>query len=562
MFDVSLESSFFQAIADNNKATVYQMLQENPALANTSSVSSSVPLVFFLREDNCISPLLFAASKGLNDIIDLLVQANANLHFQDNEGQSVLHAAIRFGHVKTVDHLTRYYGLSLHQKNIHGFSPLMVALWAMQSEMALFLMQYYINEISVGERSNNAFANTISKLYQLTPFSESEILDDYNTVRFHDDKGFDALSLTQERWRQERANFKQKLMKMLDNQEEERTSAALVADMQRLKKALNNAGDAKSIELVLNEVLRSVYFATSSKAMLANEFNKIKKYEETKELFLLKQSLNTLLNEGDIFQLAEKLASLSTETLAKIIYWPDVIQILSQVDHSIVLNLAQHALENYSVDLLTKLLLEKLMTEQELMDLLEREPMEIHVNEDGYEEENESESEINQKLCAYLASALAQNSDATLTVDGNFAEFLPLIEKSRSGIHADLAQWLVIHHEMTLGSENPDQSHAALIFQQLLKLSDRDQSKMMMLRRFAEVVSQQGNGMRGQFEFAPTPFMLLLQLYGPKEMLAQEVPASDKRKEAFFPSLQAHKQESILQPSENGPTKGKNKPPF
>lgn len=75
-----------------------------------------------------------------------------------------------------------------------------------------------------------------------------------------------------------------------------------------------------------------------------------------------------------------------------------------------------------------------------------------------------------------------------------------------------------MHHQIHLGLEDASVQDKALsnkmVFSELLKLSDRDHSKIIMLQRFGEIVSKTGKGFNGEYSGLKTPFLLLLEMFG------------------------------------------------
>jgi ankyrin repeat protein len=97
----------------------------------------------------------------------LLVLHGANFSIRDNENHTALFHAIQHGQIHTVDFLLKNYSqhINLQERNIHCFSPLMCALWAMQPYMAIHLLVYYGDSIHIEECTNNAFKQTYDVIY-------------------------------------------------------------------------------------------------------------------------------------------------------------------------------------------------------------------------------------------------------------------------------------------------------------------------------------------------------------------------------------------------------------
>ncbi len=511
MINAYFSSAFIDAIKHGETQKVYAMLKEAPALANIL-VDDNSPLVFTLR-DNKISALMLAARLGHNDIIDLLCQFGVDVNFCDEEGQNALLDAVRFGKIKTVDHLVHYYGLDLKHRNIHGFSALMCSLWAMQSDMALFLLEYYAFDLNLEEQSHNAFANTINQIYQLKDYDQNQVIADYNSGMINlFDEGLKAKDLLNETWRRAKVRLKAKLNRMLDNQLQESPSYQDSNFFRNLKNRLNASPTTLVIDEVISEIKTCGLFAHSSKAALRQDLEQIKQLESVDQLLAKAKTLQDFLMEGAFFEAVQYIKSLKVSEIERVIQWNSVSSLLSapSISPLFIKHLFEFALQHHSVGILTKLLSLRLVNVDEVIATL---------TEDKDEE---------YTVFCYLSLTLAKQSDATLIVQNNFEAFEPKIE-SLSGHYADMAQWLQIHHQMSSFSQIEEASeekkqqlieqkvnYVKSVFSRLLQLSDRDHDKIVMLRHFAESVCQKGGGFSGHFSQYKTPFLLLLEMYGEK----------------------------------------------
>lgn len=538
MLDFSKETLFFSAIAQGSTNQVYQMLVTDPGLANSISNTSYQALAFTLSQKNSISALMLAASLGYNDIIDILVKFNANLNFQNEEGQSALLEAVRFGKQHTVDHLVHYYGASLNQTNTHGLNALMTALWAMQPEMALFLVTHYMKEIDLQKRSNNAFKKTIAMLYQLETNQEEAALKIYSSNDSSSyDQGYDILELIKERWRQKRSSFKETLMRMIVNQEEERTSSATVAFFRSLRIKLQNKPSTEVLSEVVEAVLGCDLFLTQSKKYLKDELSELIGYEQLEKIFILSQTLQAPLNADRLDLAINQIIKLDLKDLAIIIHWPNIATLLASLKNQEVnRKIFEYAIAHQSVDVLAKLISAGIVSVSEVMSKLS-EPEDLTEDEMAF---------------YYLSLTLANTPDANIVVAENFDFFVKYIKNTSNGFYSDLAQWLIIHHQMfELPSSSSTQdvpeeqkfNHLRIVFSQLLKLSDRDPAKIVMLRRFAEAIMQKGAGMKGDFTHVATPFMLLFEMFGEKAFTTPDhdlafIDTSSLETRTYLPSME------------------------
>ena len=74
------------------------------------------------------SPLLFASSSGHLDIVKMLVKAGAGVCVTDNEGDTCLIFATYFGHTETVRYLVGLKDVDVNHADNNGFAPLFVAV--------------------------------------------------------------------------------------------------------------------------------------------------------------------------------------------------------------------------------------------------------------------------------------------------------------------------------------------------------------------------------------------------------------------------------------------------
>jgi hypothetical protein len=303
-----------------------------------------------------------------------------------------------------------------------------------------------------------------------------------------------------ERFLQAQANFKSTLVRMLNNQEEERVSSEFVDFIRGLRHNVESATTLEPIEAVVNEISKSVYFAGSTKAKLKEELSMLNSYQELIQLFNIALSIQQSMQQQDREKLQDQLTAIPPQRLAQLLYWPEISSMIAGSPY-IVERLFQYAFEKRDIGVLTKLLEERVVSTDRVLTSLQ--------DPDCTDED---------LLFCYISLALAGFEDSVLLLQNNFEVFQSAIEKMRDGFYGDIAQWLFVHHQIHVGLEDASEHDRALsnkmVFSELLKLSDRDHSKIIMLQKFGEIVSQTGKGFNGQYSALKTPFLLLLEMFG------------------------------------------------
>lgn len=104
---------FYDMVAKGNVKGVKEVLKFNPKIVDT-------------RYDNGVTPLLVASLNGHSDIVEVLINAGADVDAKDNAGVTPLIAAAYCGHAKTVKKLIEAKA-SLDMYNKNGATALMAA---------------------------------------------------------------------------------------------------------------------------------------------------------------------------------------------------------------------------------------------------------------------------------------------------------------------------------------------------------------------------------------------------------------------------------------------------
>ena len=98
--------------------TIFDIVKENQL-----EKLSSEKFDFNLKDENGMTPLIWASDRGFEDIICFLAKQNADLNSQDNDGQTALHYAVSCGHVNAVTCLLKY-GADPNITDSDGLLPL------------------------------------------------------------------------------------------------------------------------------------------------------------------------------------------------------------------------------------------------------------------------------------------------------------------------------------------------------------------------------------------------------------------------------------------------------
>ncbi len=86
------------------------------------------------------TPLFFAVNRGRKELVDLLLNAGADVHAQDITGLTPLHAAAWWNKKEEAERLLAA-GASLEQRDVFGDTPLHIAAIQGRTEMVVFLVE-------------------------------------------------------------------------------------------------------------------------------------------------------------------------------------------------------------------------------------------------------------------------------------------------------------------------------------------------------------------------------------------------------------------------------------
>lgn len=141
------ELRLIEAVKTKNRALVKALIVKfNGNINRKDSVGKSV--LFYACEDG-----------GLN-MVELLLEKDADIDVTDNEGDTLLHAAVRNGN-KPIVQLLVERGLYIDEKNNEGRTPLMLAAINSRADIAKYLVEQGADIRIRDDSGNNAFKYAI-----------------------------------------------------------------------------------------------------------------------------------------------------------------------------------------------------------------------------------------------------------------------------------------------------------------------------------------------------------------------------------------------------------------
>jgi ankyrin repeat protein len=129
----ALADTIHSAAESLNCAAINNILQEDPSLVNLKDARGRTPLL-------CALDTIYANnSDGLKKTIDLLMVSHADIHARDNDGNSVVHHAVRPGidFVKLFVSSDRKFVVATNNFQV---TPLHTAVWFGEKDVAEFLI--------------------------------------------------------------------------------------------------------------------------------------------------------------------------------------------------------------------------------------------------------------------------------------------------------------------------------------------------------------------------------------------------------------------------------------
>jgi ankyrin repeat protein len=137
-----------QAAWDGDDLAIRRILRHNPERVNETGrpnvdiVIKGKKMPWSARDCEWQSvPLVFAAAKGHNSTVDLLLSHGADVHAADKYGDTPLHWAAYYGRCDAVEQLLSH-GADIHAANSRGVTPLHEAAWEGHSETIELLLSH------------------------------------------------------------------------------------------------------------------------------------------------------------------------------------------------------------------------------------------------------------------------------------------------------------------------------------------------------------------------------------------------------------------------------------
>lgn len=142
------ELRLIEAVKTKNRALVKALIGKFNGNINRKD-SSGKSVLFYACEDG-----------GLN-MVELLLEKDADIDVTDNEGDTLLHAAVRNGN-KPIVQLLIERGLYIDEKNNEGRTPLMLAAISSRADIAKYLVEQGADVRIRDDNGNNAFKYAVT----------------------------------------------------------------------------------------------------------------------------------------------------------------------------------------------------------------------------------------------------------------------------------------------------------------------------------------------------------------------------------------------------------------
>jgi len=144
MFNTALTTALFEAINTNNSNEVARLIADGVDVSN--------------RYTSNLTPLMLACARGLPSIVEILLNAGADVYMVDSSlGASALHKAAQSG-VTDVARMLLDRGAFINlQSAATGHTPLIDAVWCKQVGMVRFLLQRGASVTIVGHHQQTVF---------------------------------------------------------------------------------------------------------------------------------------------------------------------------------------------------------------------------------------------------------------------------------------------------------------------------------------------------------------------------------------------------------------------
>ena len=125
---------------NSNSSKLFEFIDKNDFLSISNLIDEGVNVND--RGSNNLTPLMLACSRGLSNIVELLINAGADIYTVDSIlGASALHKAAQSGVVEVAQMLLEKGAFINFQSAATGHTPLIDAVWCKQVSMVKYLLE-------------------------------------------------------------------------------------------------------------------------------------------------------------------------------------------------------------------------------------------------------------------------------------------------------------------------------------------------------------------------------------------------------------------------------------
>ncbi|XP_048246155.1 ankyrin repeat domain-containing protein 50-like [Haliotis rufescens] len=142
LFDDQGCTSLHAACRGGNVETVKYILTQNIEIIYTSCSDGS-------------TPVLVAVSNGQKEVFDLLVENEADLLFENENGDGILHNACRGGNIEIVKYILKQSIVDINSRGYFGFTPAMITATRGQKDIFDLLLAHRADLLLVDETGSN-----------------------------------------------------------------------------------------------------------------------------------------------------------------------------------------------------------------------------------------------------------------------------------------------------------------------------------------------------------------------------------------------------------------------
>jgi ankyrin repeat protein len=141
---------------NSNSSKLFEFIDKNDFLSISNLIDEGVNVND--RGSNNLTPLMLACSRGLSNIVELLINAGADIYTVDSIlGASALHKAAQSGVVEVAQMLLEKGAFINFQSAATGHTPLIDAVWCKQVSMVKYLLEKGASVNIIGHHQQTVF---------------------------------------------------------------------------------------------------------------------------------------------------------------------------------------------------------------------------------------------------------------------------------------------------------------------------------------------------------------------------------------------------------------------